>query len=160
MCGFAKSACWLGFHLDGISNLECKFDLKRKHFYRYNYHIWNMSIWQLSEYCHKMSMFGFQKYIYPLRLTLRKLIFSQLLLWVSRRMGWKYEFERSGWKGENPSYQATPHPPVMNEWEIDPEAGRILTDMARGVGDQGIWKKYKSIEQTNEMSVGRKNSWK
>ena len=48
----------------------------------------------------------------------------------------------------------------MNEWEIDPEAGRILTDMARGVGDQGIWKKYKSIEQTNEMSGGRKNSWK
>ena len=43
MCGFAKSACWLGFHLDGISNLECKFDLKRKHFYRYN--IWNMSSW-------------------------------------------------------------------------------------------------------------------
>ena len=48
----------------------------------------------------------------------------------------------------------------MNEWEIDPEAGRILTDMARGVGDQGIWKKYKSIEQTNEMSGGRKNIWK
>ena len=43
----------------------------------------------------------------------------------------------------------------MNEWEIDPEAGLsigwwgLLTDMARGVGDQEIWKKYKMFDQTN-----------
>ena len=61
----------------------------------------------------------------PFPLTWRKLIFSQLL-WVGQpKPGSKYEFEKKRSKGGNPlpQYQATPLPPVMNEWEIDAEAG-------------------------------------
>ena len=106
--------------------------------------------WQFCECCQKSSMFGFQKDLLPPGLTRRKLIFSQLLLWVSRKAWvqiwiWKGEIKRGG----NPIKERPSPESGMNEWEIDPEAavysrwGRgLLTDMATGVGDQEIWKKY------------------
>ena len=65
-------------------------------------------------------------------------------------------------KGGNPppQYQAAPLPPVMNEWEIDPEAGLQGEEgyspiWPEGVGDQEIQKKYQMFDQTN---TGKK--WK
>ena len=110
-------------------------------------------------------MFVFQKDP-PSNVDLKEIDIFTAPLVGQPKPGSKYEFEKKRWKGENPAIKQRPSLPlVMNEWEIDPEAGLsigwgLLTDMARGVGDQEIWKKYKMIDQTNAIVQNYKKNLK